>query len=309
METAEERTTDIRYIKVSVVVATYRRDEGLTNALSSLAAQTFKNIEIVLVDDNGDDKWNTVVVNIVQRFSRSNPAVVLRYICNNTNQGAAKTRNIGIEAADGEYITFLDDDDVYMPEKIEGQLNYMLREDADYSITDLDLYDQNNVLQEHKTRKYITSVQHENLIRYHLMYHMTGTDTMMFKKDYLLKIGSFDSIDVGDEFYLMLKAVNGNGKFCYYPACDVNAYIHTGDSGLSSGAGKIDGENRLFRYKEKYFAQLRKSDIRYIRMRHFAVLAFAYLRMKKYASFISNALRAFITTPVGCVKLFCGRKG
>ena len=68
----------------------------------------------------------------------------------------------------------------------------------------------------------------------------------MFKKEYLTKIGGFPPINVGDEFYLMHRAINGGGAFGYLPGCQVKAYVQTGEGGLSSGDGKIKGENALY---------------------------------------------------------------
>ena len=90
---------------VSVVVATYRRDSDLSNALASLANQDYVPFEIVVVDDNAAQEWNEKVKKIVCEFQNSFPDIPLRYIVNCPNQGSAQTRNIGIEAASGEYIT------------------------------------------------------------------------------------------------------------------------------------------------------------------------------------------------------------
>ena len=295
-------------IVVSVVVATYKRGTALKNALESLSNQTYKNFEIVLVDDNSNEEWNEKVKNTVCSFKEKHPDIAFKYIINNQNQGSAKTRNIGIEAAEGEYITFLDDDDVYLPEKINNQVKFMGDGNYDYSITDLDLYSENDVLIEHRTREFIKKTDQDSLIRYHLMHHLTGTDTMMFKKEYLIKIGCFAPIDVGDEFYLMLRAIKGHGNFGYMPECNIKAYVHTGEGGLSSGQSKIDGENALYEYKKSLFNQIDKHSIKYIKMRHHAVLAFAYLRMKKPLTTIKHGLISFVSSPISLMKLLKERK-
>ena len=204
---------------VSVIIATYRREEALLNALNSLGKQSYAPIEIVLVDDNApieivlvDDnaaaEWNQKVSAIVANFKESNPDLAIQHIINEENLGSAKTRNIGIFAAKGEYVTFLDDDDVYLPCKVERQLAHMLESESDYSITDLDLYNEQDKLIDKRTRAYIRDVTPQALRSYHLKYHLTGTDTMMFRREYLLAIGGFEPIDVGDEFYLMQKAID-----------------------------------------------------------------------------------------------------
>ena len=294
--------------KVSIIVATYRREEALVVALNSLSSQTYENYEIVLVDDNDDKIWNDKVKRIVDKFKKENENIDINFIINHPNQGSAKARNIGIEAAKGDYITFLDDDDLYLPSKIENQLENMLSQDADYSITDLYLYNEDNKLVDKRIRSYIKKYDKNSLLEYHLMNHMTGTDTLMFKRDYLLKIGMFDNIDIGDEFYLMLKAIDGNGKLCYVPRCDVKAFVHKGENGLSSGKNKIDGENQLFEFKMKYFSSLNKKSIRYIKMRHHAVLALAYFKINKKILFFKEAIYSFIISPRCCIKLLLNSK-
>ena len=168
---------------------------------------------------------------------------------------------------------------------------------CDYSITDLILYNEDDKKINRRIRSYIRETTVESLRLYHLKYHMTGTDTIMFKKEYLIQIGGFAPIDVGDEFYLMQRAIEEGGKFGYLPGCEIKAYVHTGDGGLSSGDGKIKGENALYEYKKTFFDQLEAGDIRYIKMRHYAVIAYAELRRKNYVKFISNALKSFLASP------------
>ena len=293
---------------VSVVVATYKREESLANALDSVANQSYKDFEIVLVDDNGNPEWNEKVNTIVAAFKEKHPTVTLQHITNNPNQGSAKTRNIGIAAATSKYVTFLDDDDVYLPAKLERQVAFMENGNLDYSITDLMLYNEHEKLTDKRIRSYIKSTDQASLQRYHLMYHLTGTDTMMYTKTYLEKIGGFSPIDVGDEFYLMQRAIEGGGKFGYLPGCDLKAYVHTGESGgVSSGEGKIKGENQLYEYKKGFFEQISKSSRRYIKARHYAVLAFAEMRRKKHGAFLGNAFKSFFSSPVACIKVLIER--
>lgn len=293
---------------VSIVVATYRREEHLRKALESLAIQSYKNIEIILVDDNGDVEWNAKVKDIADKFREKHSDVKFNCIVNNPNQGSAKTRNIGIDASSGEYITFLDDDDVYLPEKVKTQLEFMEIGEYDFSITDLVLYNDSDKEIDRRIRSYIKETTVESLRTYHLKYHMTGTDTMMFKKEYLTQIGGFAPIDVGDEFYLMQRAIEGGGKFGYLPGCQIKAYVHTGDGGLSSGDGKINGENALYEYKKTFFSQIDTKTQKYIKMRHYAVIAFAEIRRKRFISFTVNSLKSFFSSPIAFFIMLLGER-
>lgn len=286
---------------VSIVIATYRRDDKLVRAIKSAVDQSYCHIEIIVVDDNAETEWNKKVSKIVSGFPQ------VRYICNDSNKGSAETRNIGISASQGEYVSFLDDDDVYLPERIKSQVENMEKNNADFSLTDLYLFDDDGVLRE-KRRHYELLKSNTNLMRYHLMHHMTGTDTMMFKTSYLKKIGGFDAIDVGDEFYLMSKAIEGNGVFSYMPQCDVMAYVHTSNGGISTGENKIKGEMSLFQYKKTYFKALDFRAKQYIKMRHFAVLAYAGLISDNKWAFIKNGIIAFLCSPFDSVGLILQRR-
>ncbi len=292
---------------VSVIVATYRREESLVKALGSLAMQTFQDFEIILIDDNDEAQWNKKVQTLVGAFVRDHKDIPFQHIENHPNKGSAKTRNVGIAAAKGQYVTFLDDDDLYLPEKIQRQVTFMQENVCDYCVTDLDLFNDKDQLIDRRTRGYIQETSQKALQRYHLLYHITGTDSMMFRRDYLLQIGGFAPIDVGDEYYLIQRAIEGGGAFGYLPGSDIKAYVHTSDGGLSSGEGKIKGENALYAYKKQYFENLSHKDRRYIKMRHHAVVAFAELRRKKYLQFLWNAALSVLVSPVACLSLLIGR--
>lgn len=284
------------------MVATFRRDRELRNALDSLVGQTYSPLEVIVVDDNADPEWNAAVRAAIEAVQPSVPGSIV-CLRNAIHSGSAGTRNAGIAAATGEYVTFLDDDDVYLPQKVERQVAHMIGERADFCITDLQLFSESGRLVENRRRDYIVSDQPATLLTYHLMYHMTGTDTLMFRRDYLLKLGGFPSVDLGDEFYLMRDAIAAGGRFSYLPACDVRACVHSAIGGMSSGQTKIDGENVLYADKQSYFSQLDNKTIAYINMRHWAVLAYAELRRRRFLRGMRYAMKSFASSPAQCMSL------
>ena len=302
METNHKKENPI----VSVIVATYRREDTLKRAIESLLKQDYENVEIVVVNDNAEKQWDEKVDAIISGFN-DDPRIT--YIKNEENIGSAKTRNKGIDAAKGEYVTFLDDDDIYLPNKVSRQVNFMIEKKLDYCLTDLHLYAENGVLFDRRIRSFIKKTDPKSLMVYHVKYHMAGTDTMMFKKEYIEAIGKFAHIDACDEFYLMERAILGKGRFAYLPGCDLIAYIHTGEGGLSSGDIKIQGENILYNHKKRYFKYLTKKDLRFVKMRHYAVIAYAELRRKKYVPFMINAAKSFFSSPIDTFVLIKSHMG
>lgn len=293
---------------VSIVIPTYKRDWELERALKSLLDQTYKNFEIIVIDDNIDTEYSNRVKNIIEEFSVKLDGIDIFLVKNKKKLGASGSRNEGIKISRGSYITFLDDDDIYLPLKIQNQLEKMTLVEADYCIGNISLYFENETISEIKKREFLKSEEANDLLLCHLKYNITGNDTFMFRKEYLLKIGMYEPIEIGDDFYLILKAIINGGRFIYDDNCNVKAYVHKGKKGLSSGEIKIKGEDELYNFKKKYFDTMSKENVRYIKSRHFAVLAFAYLRYYKYFKFLLFGFISFIVDPFQCYKILVERK-
>lgn len=115
--------------KVSVIIPTYRRLDTLARAIKSAAEQTYKNIEILVVDDNEPgDAYSQKAAKLVESLNYHNLILVTQ----ECHINGAAARNAGIRQASGEYIAFLDDDDLWMPSKIEVQMDRLLKLDETY---------------------------------------------------------------------------------------------------------------------------------------------------------------------------------
>lgn len=105
---------------VSVIIPTYKRPSKVIRAINSVLNQTYKNIEILVIDDNGkDSEFSNLTKQALNQLIFKNK---IKYIQHECNSGLPSARNTGIKIARGEYISFLDDDDEYLPIKIESQL-------------------------------------------------------------------------------------------------------------------------------------------------------------------------------------------
>ena len=106
---------------VSVIVTTYNRKEYLKETLDSILNQTFKDSELIVVDNFS----NYDFIPFIKSFKDNR----IRYFQNENNGIIAVNRNIGIKKAKGDYLAFCDDDDLWMPEKLETQLKHFENED------------------------------------------------------------------------------------------------------------------------------------------------------------------------------------
>jgi len=120
--------------KVSVIIPTYNRSNFIDRAINSVLNQTYPNIEIIVIDDNGNETPARKIMIEKMRKYEASPNV--RYLKNNKNMGGALARNIGIQESSGQYITFLDDDDEYLPNKVEVQYTEMKKKGWEVSIMD-----------------------------------------------------------------------------------------------------------------------------------------------------------------------------
>lgn len=101
--------------KVSVIIPTYNRGSLIKRAVDSVLSQTFKDFEIIIIDDGSKDDTKEVLAPYMNQ---------VRYVFQ-ANGGISKARNHGIELATGEYIAFLDSDDYWAPVKLEMQVNVL----------------------------------------------------------------------------------------------------------------------------------------------------------------------------------------
>lgn len=120
---------------VSVVLPTYNRADRIGRTIQSILNQTYKYLEVIVVSDGSTDKTKEVVLGI------KDPRIL--FIEQENSGGAACPRNTGIRAAKGEYIAFCDDDDVWMPEKLEKQIRALEENpDCELCYTDMLRFDE-----------------------------------------------------------------------------------------------------------------------------------------------------------------------
>ncbi len=289
---------------VSIVIPTYKRPwHYLERALKTVQAQTYKNIEIVVVDDSPDSyELRPDIAAHMEALKAADPRVV--YVVNAVNLGGSLARNEGIKAATGDYIAFLDDDDEFLPDKVAHQLQFMLDTDCDLSFESMIMHNPKGEVVDVREFHDIESFDNAYLLGYHLMRHMTGTSTFMFKAEPLRRIGGFDDMKMGQEFRLMLKAIEQGLKVRYLAVCDVFVAKHQ-DGSISQGNNKIVGEQALYAFKKGYFDRLTRKQRMYIRFRHYAVMVVAYLRNRMYARAAGAGAMAFFVSPLDfCMEVF-----
>lgn len=156
---------------ISVIIPTYNREKLIERSINSVLNQTYKNIELIVVDDFSSDNTEKVV----KKYTDER----LHYIKLEKNSGACVARNVGIENAKGEYIAFQDSDDVWHDNKLEIQLEYMKKNNAEVSFCNMMRYKINE-----KEPKEIPQDCPEGVIKYEtlLKKSVVSTQCLMAKK-------------------------------------------------------------------------------------------------------------------------------
>ena len=106
---------------VSVVIPAFNSEFFIRDCINSVLSQTYKNIEIIAIDDGSTDGTLSILNEYAQRVT----------VLKQKNLGAASARNLGLKQAKGTFIAFLDSDDIWVPEKLERQMSIMLTKNMD----------------------------------------------------------------------------------------------------------------------------------------------------------------------------------
>ena len=125
------------YVKglVSVITPVYNCEKYIERTLQSVFAQTYKSIEIVLVDDQSKDRS----AELIAKYQAIHPEIV--YFLQPQNMGAGYARNKALELARGQYVAFLDADDLWKPEKIEKQVKLLREKNGGFCFTAIEMID------------------------------------------------------------------------------------------------------------------------------------------------------------------------
>lgn len=124
---------------ISIITPCFNGHHYIAHTLKSVLAQTYTHWELIIIDDHSSDQTLAVVEELAKNDARVQVVRLLQ------NSGPAKARNVGLDLATGNYIAFLDSDDLWMPNKLERQLAFMEHQNARISFTAFCRMDENGV--------------------------------------------------------------------------------------------------------------------------------------------------------------------
>lgn len=183
---------------VSVLITTHNRVDLLPRAIESVLKQTYKNIEIIVIDDGSVDNTNYVMNAYLEKYSN------IKYIRHDKPLGANIARNNGIKISRGFFIAGLDDDDEFFPTRIEELLQHYTSEYSLISSNDLLIFDNG--------KRKSTKKPHEISFDLILYENYVGNQVLI-KKEYLTTIGGFDEkLTAAQDYDMWTRVIQKYGK-------------------------------------------------------------------------------------------------
>lgn len=243
---------------VSIIMPTYNCGHYIQKTIESVLQQTYKEWELLIIDDCSTDNTKEIVEKYVIDYEQ------IHYVCQDSNKGVAIARNKGMELAKGTYIAFLDSDDVWLPEKLEIQVDFMRKKKCSFSFMTYELIDEEGRLL-HKIIRAPEKINYDTALYNTPIF----TSSVMFMKENF-KDYKFSYTGNGEDFTLWLKLLKQTDYAYGIDACLVNYRIRSGS--LSRGLfvklrrrwdilkneENIRGTNLVFVYMRYLVCTLRK---------------------------------------------------
>ncbi|HFI0085410.1 TPA: glycosyltransferase family 2 protein [Streptococcus suis] len=248
---------------VSVIIPTYKRNDTLKRAIESALRQTYKNIEIIVVDDNANfPDIREKNRELVAHYSN------IRFFENETNLGGGLTRNVGISKALGDYLAFLDDDDEFLPEKIEKQYElYKTLKNDNVAM----IYCYANMINTDGTTEVLMKNYEGTPLYENVCSCIAATSWWFCPKEKLLSVGGFEDISSRQDASLLVKLLARGYEIYRVPEVLLNYYWHDAASGISKNDHKTVEAEKKYR---DIFLQVSKGLSEDLKNRVLAIFSF-----------------------------------
>lgn len=236
---------------VSAIITTYKRKPAMVlRALDSIIAQTYRDIEIIIVDDSPADysKRDAVRSAVMERQSE-NQDISIKYIAHEKNMGACVARNTGLDAAAGEYVAYLDDDDEWLPEKIEKQMKVI--QSSNVALVYCGSINRNDRTEEETIGKK-EYIKGKAFIRLLYSNFIESTSYPLIRKECLVNIGGFDPLMQSAQDYDVWLRLAERYEIDYVEEPLVIYHEHNGERITTNPSKKINGLERINTKFAKY---------------------------------------------------------
>jgi glycosyltransferase involved in cell wall biosynthesis len=237
---------------VSVIIPSRNRCERLAGAIESVMKQSWSNIEVIVVDDASTDDTPQYLAGLL-----NDGGILLKVVRNEIAQGGSGARNQGIALAQGQYVAFLDDDDVWLPEKLTRQIG-MMKANPSASAASCSFWVQHSSGK--RALKHVVMPRESQQILH--TNHLGGASMCLTTRQMLIDIGGFDAtLRSGQDWDLWIR-LNDRGRVVVCADPLVSYIYHQGVSITGNLMSKYLGTRRLyFKYRIRMTDVTRKHHL------------------------------------------------
>ncbi|MDY0193882.1 MAG: glycosyltransferase family A protein [Aliarcobacter butzleri] len=270
----------MKEVIISIIIPTFGRAQNLSRAINSILKQTFKEYEIIVVDDNEPDSIHrTETAKIINTFD--NEKII--YIQHEMNKNGAAARNTGIQNAKGEYIAFLDDDDEFEEDKLNVQYQFIKNNPSCDGV-----YSRSSVYK-NGIKYYETKYSESNVDKIHIdllsLKSECYTPTLFLKRKSLIEIGGFDESFQRNQDIEMLVRFTKRYNLCFVDLSLVK--VHTDDNSNQLSFEKYEfTRNKFINKYSSYIDCLSENNIKIIYRELYFDLAYYAFKRKHFSKFL-----------------------
>lgn len=185
-------------VLISIVMPAYNAEDLILDSVNSVINQTYTNWELIIIDDGSVDRTVQVVDELTQEDKR------IHLLKNIENKGVAATRNKGIKVAMGDWIAFLDSDDLWRKDKLEKQVNYINEKKSIFLFTGTSFIDSDG-----KRFQGIFNVPRSIAYKQLRRHNVITTSSVLIKKELLLEV-PMEQDDIHEDYVAWLRILNKN---------------------------------------------------------------------------------------------------
>lgn len=274
--------------KISIIIPVYNTAKYLPKLIDSINRQTYKNYEVIFIDDGSTDNSIEIIENFLLNYQNGS-------LIKQKNLGAPIARNKGLTNAKGEYVLFFDSDDYFSENALESFINAIDKKNPDIIISDYDI-----ISEEYKLLRHMNVYKKYNLNEINTIYNNRKVfrtpplpGNKVYKRSFLQKNSlSFPSVSIGQDLGLFMTALVHNPNIIYIDNCTM-FYLERSTGISKTIDSRISGIIDVINYIEV----TAKENINYKKFKKYLDYVYYYhltVQLKKSVNIIDQNTRYYI---------------
>lgn len=276
---------------VSILLCFYNRENFLKEAINSILKQTYKNFELILINDGSTDSSEKIATSFHDKR--------IKYYYNSLNQGIVYSYNRAIDLAKGNFIAIMDSDDISLPSRIEEQLIFLIKKKIDVCATNIQIYGDGK----NKSPKHC--FENDNDIKTIMFFgNPIAHPTVLAKSSIFKKYRYTNKYPVGLDFHLWTRMAVDSVKFANINKVLLLSRWHNNqNTQLKSSQNIIDARNICIEYASSfnvmnyYIKKLKKLDLGFrdsLTLNDYIILLISFLKILKNNNANINIFKIYI---------------